>query len=100
MPPLRSGLTRESAKNVMTRQNTPMAEMPQAVSIAQPLAPPAAASPDSENTPAPTMSVMTVVTIRNKPMPLGLVTPSAAAWGTEAPVVVIDSVLMERPTPR
>lgn len=77
-----------------------MAEMPQAVSIAQPLAPPAAAPPDSENTPAPTMSVMTVVTIRNKPMPLGLVTPSAAAWGTAAPVVVIDSVLMERPTPR
>ena len=100
MPPFNCGLMRESAKNVMTRHSTPIPEMLHAVRIAAPLAPPAAWSPANVNTPPPTMSVMTVVTIRNKPMPLGLVTPSAAAWGTAAPVVVIDSVLMERPTPR
>ena len=75
MPPLSSGLTRESPKKVMTRQNTPTPEMPQAVRMAAPLAPCAAWSPAKVNTPPPMMSVMTVVTRRKSPRP-------PCAWGT------------------
>ncbi len=79
MPPVMWGFSLDSAKKVSTRHSTPTPEMPQAVAMAAPLAPPAAWSPDMVNTPAPTMRVMTVVDRRNSPMPWGFSLPNNCA---------------------
>ena len=84
---------RESAKNVSTRHSTPTADMPHAVRMAAPLAPFAASSPASENTPPPRMSVMTVVTSRKMPRPpcgRGVSTDAAGAPAGAASIVDAD----------
>ena len=78
MPPFSSGFTRDKVKKVNIRQNTPMPEMTHALITDWPSAPLATMSLQSEKTPPPTMSVITVNTRGKNPIFLGVAADVAA----------------------